>query len=74
MINISRLGLKKGMGGTGLLRSYYRSVQFVVEGVTNLVNPAWQSPSTATLGGRRVDFGYPEWTNALNRFHRFRPP
>jgi hypothetical protein len=46
----------------------------VVEGCTNLSNPAWQPVQTNTLTTGSAYFSDPQWTNYPGRFYRLRSP
>ena len=46
----------------------------VVDGCTNLANPAWVPLQTNTLTGSPVYFSDPRWTNFIGRYYRIRAP
>ena len=46
----------------------------VVDGCTNLANPAWVSLQTNTLTNGWAYFSDPRWTNLIGRFYRIRAP
>jgi len=57
----------------GFLASSATNLPFVVEGTTDLVNPAWQPVQTVPTGGSFY-FSDPQWTNYPSRFYRIRSP
>ena len=70
--NLSSFGVQTNSFGFTIL--WATNISVVVEGCTNLANPAWQPVSTNAFTGGTSYFSDPQWTNYPGRFYRIRTP